>query len=119
MKFQGDIFVGSRKLVGHLNRGSLYNSTLLKFYYQKTNSHGGNIFPQVRISSLENLPIKIATTDFQDLIEKLVDKILTAKESDPKADTSALETKCDQLVYQLYGLTEAEIKIVEGVNDGK
>ena len=35
------------------------------------------------------------------------------------ADTSALKTECDLLVYQLYGLTEAEIKIVEGANNGK
>jgi adenine-specific DNA-methyltransferase len=30
-----------------------------------------------------------------------------------KADTTALESEIDQLVYQLYGLTEEEIKIVE------
>ena len=30
------------------------------------------------------------------------------------ADTSELEKECDRLVYQLYGLTEEEIKIVEG-----
>ena len=41
-------------------------------------------------------------------------KILIAKKSDPKADTTALEKEIDQLVYQLYGLTEEEIKIVEG-----
>lgn len=31
-----------------------------------------------------------------------------------QADTSKLEGKIDQLVYELYGLTEEEIKIVEG-----
>ena len=35
------------------------------------------------------------------------------KKSDQKADTTALEKAIDQLVYQLYGLTEEEIKIVE------
>ena len=39
-------------------------------------------------------------------------KILIAKKSDPKADTTALEKEIDQLVYQLYGLTEEEIKTV-------
>ena len=34
--------------------------------------------------------------------------------ADPQADTSKLEAEIDQLVYQLYGLTEEEIKIVEG-----
>jgi|GEM_PF-1081104 len=32
----------------------------------------------------------------------------------PQADTSQLEREIDQLVYQLYGLTEEEIRIVEG-----
>ena len=44
----------------------------------------------------------------------LVDKILAAKEVSPDADTSAEESKIDTLVYELYGLTEDEIKIVEG-----
>jgi len=30
------------------------------------------------------------------------------------ADTSALEKEIDRLVYELYGLTEEEIQIVEG-----
>jgi len=36
------------------------------------------------------------------------------KSADPQADTSPLEGEIDQLVYQLYGLTEDEVKIVEG-----
>ncbi len=43
----------------------------------------------------------------------LVDKILTAKAQDPNADTSKLEAKIDQLVYQLYNLTDDEITIIE------
>jgi hypothetical protein len=40
-------------------------------------------------------------------------QILAAKQKDPNADTSALERQIDQMVYNLYGLTEDEIKIVE------
>ena len=47
-------------------------------------------------------------------IEKLVNLVLSAKKADPAADTSALEEEIDRLVYELYGLTEEEIKIVEG-----
>ncbi len=43
----------------------------------------------------------------------LVDQILAAKQKDPNAKTSALERQIDQMVYNLYGLTEDEIKIVE------
>lgn len=90
----------------------LFNSTLFKFYYRKTNSQGGDIFPQVRISSVENLPIKIADTKTQEKIETLVDQIMTKKLNDPSADTSAIENKIDELVYKLYDLTADEIKTI-------
>jgi hypothetical protein len=47
-------------------------------------------------------------------IEALVDKILSAKKSNPQADTSQWEREIDRLVYKLYDLTEEEIGIVEG-----
>jgi type II restriction/modification system DNA methylase subunit YeeA len=60
------------------------------------------------------LPIKEPTEIEELLLEKIVNQILTAKKLDPKADTTALETEIDQLVYQLYELTAEEIKIIEG-----
>ncbi|REK00052.1 MAG: class I SAM-dependent DNA methyltransferase [Bacteroidetes bacterium] len=91
----------------------LFNSTLFKFYYRKTNSQGGDIFPQVRISSVKNLPIKLADTKTQEKIETLVDQILTKKAQDHSSDTTDLENKIDTLVYKLYDLTAEEIKTVE------
>jgi len=41
-------------------------------------------------------------------------RILTAKQANPAADTSALEREIDQQVYALYGLTPEESQIVEG-----
>jgi hypothetical protein len=99
----------------------LFNSKLFEFYYQITNSHSGNIFPQVRISSIENLPIKLVDKYSQDEIDKFVKRILViTKEKDypenPKkqAKVKALEREIDQLVYKLYSLTEDEIAIIEG-----
>ena len=45
---------------------------------------------------------------------RMTRKGLAAKRKDPDADTSALERQIDQMVYKFYGLTEEEIKIVEG-----
>jgi adenine-specific DNA-methyltransferase len=42
-----------------------------------------------------------------------VDSINELKKQPPPADTSALEAEIDQMVYQLYGLTEEEIGIIE------
>jgi len=86
---------------------------LFKFYYQKTNSQGGDIFPQVRISSVENLPIKLAGSKTQETIETLVNQILAKKSEDNSADTSELEKEIDNLVYKLYQLRYNEVKIID------
>ena len=40
-------------------------------------------------------------------------QILSLKQENSKVDTSILEKEIDQMVYQLYDLTENEIAIVE------
>ena len=45
-------------------------------------------------------------------IEELVNLVLIGKQKD--LDTALLESEIDRFVYQLYGLTEEEIRIVEG-----
>jgi adenine-specific DNA-methyltransferase len=42
--------------------------------------------------------------------------ISLAKRINSQADTSDLEAQIDALVYELYGLTEEEIAVVEGHN---
>ena len=49
----------------------------------------------------------------QPLIQ-LVEKILAQKRADPKADTQVFEDEIDRLVFDLYGLTEAERAVVLG-----
>ena len=43
----------------------------------------------------------------------MVEKIVTVKERDSSADTTAWEREIDHLVYKLYGLTPEEITLVE------
>ena len=52
----------------------------------------------------------------RDRIVNVVNLILAAKQSDPQADTSALEKEIDNLVYQLYELTPDEIALIEQAN---
>ena len=96
--------VDLRYLLGVMN--SKYASVLL------TNLRGGDyhIYPE----HIRNIPIPSATPDQQKPIIALVDKILAAKKANPQADTSKEEAEIDRLVYRLYGLTEDEIKVVEG-----
>lgn len=96
---------------------AILNSQLIKYFWRISFSDFKNSFPQVTIFSLKQIPIHIinGTNDskFKDRIIKNVNSILQAKDKDPNTDTTALESEIDLLVYQLYGLTEEEIKIVE------
>ncbi|GAA7843735.1 hypothetical protein HpMS32_07580 [Helicobacter pylori] len=65
---------------------------------------------------IERLPIPQITPQNQELARKITDcaeAILEIKEKDPKANTQGLEKEIDALVYQLYHLTDEEIKIIE------
>ena len=46
-------------------------------------------------------------------IENIVDQIISVKCKNPEAETSSLEAEIDQIVYDLYGLTEEEVRIIE------
>lgn len=63
---------------------------------------------------VKEFPIPVVVPERQAEIIKLVDEILAAKAANPDTDTSNLENEIDKLVYDLYGLDEDEIAIVEG-----
>ena len=92
-------------LLGVIN--SKYANVLLDMIRGK-----GNI--DVNPEYIRNIPIPSATKEQQRPIIDLVDKILVAKNENPQADTSEMEKEIDRLVYELYGLTEEEVKVVEG-----
>jgi hypothetical protein len=90
------------------------NSKLLTYFYRLLSMEVNRALAQIKPTILKDLPIKLDNKKIVIQIESIVDQILTAKQSNPNADTTILEQQIDQLVYELYGLTEAEIKIVEG-----
>ena len=92
---------------------ALLNSKYLRSVYEKNVRESGRVFPQVKLEKLKPLPIIIPTQQQQQSIVFLVNQILTAKKSNPQADTSDIEANLDKLVYELYELTDEEISIVE------
>ncbi len=91
----------------------LLNSTLIEFWLKNKGKMQGNNF-QLDKEPLIDIPlIEIPKPDQQAIIE-IVNQILALKKENPTADTTDLEAKIDQLIYQLYELTEEEIAIVEG-----
>lgn len=51
--------------------------------------------------------------DGDEKIAGYVDRILAAKQADATADTSALEHEIDCRLYEIYGLTNGEVKVVD------
>jgi hypothetical protein len=103
----------------------------LNYYYQKIVPEVGRTFAQVKTVNLKQLPIR--TIDFsspaekaqQDKLVALVESMLelqkkyhnTRMEQDKELyerQIKMVDTQIDRLVYDLYGLTEGEIKVVEG-----
>ena len=67
-------------------------------------------------SNAEKLDIdRNLVEEFIDDVNRIVEAIL--KNKGMKEDTSLLEKKLDFIVYQLYGLTDEEIAIIEGKNE--
>ncbi|MCQ2805288.1 class I SAM-dependent DNA methyltransferase [Helicobacter pylori] len=96
----------------------MLHSKLITFAF-KTFYAGGGLGEsgyRYKKAFIERLPIPQITEKNQELARKITDgakAILEAKEKDPKANTQRLEKEIDALVYQLYHLTDEEIKIIE------
>lgn len=95
--------VSLKYLLGIIN--SKYADILL------TDQRGGDyhIYPE----HIRNIPIPAADIQQQQSIVNLVDQILAAKAANPAADTSVLESEIDRMVYNIYNITEDEIKVIE------
>ena len=110
----------------------LLNSRVLNWYYQKIiNPEQGEALAQVKRGHIAQLPIR--TIDFSDPTEKaqhdklvaLVENMLEQQKKYHDArmerdkelyerQIKMVDAQIDRLVYELYGLTEEEVKVVEG-----
>lgn len=93
---------------------ALLNSKLMGYYFVNKFSERDDVFPKAKIGQCRQLPIIKCERKIQLPLINLVNNILKSKSKDLLSDTSDLEAQIDQLVYDLYGLTEEEVAIVEG-----
>ncbi len=109
----------------------LVNSQLLGFVYEIMNPEKGEALAEVKKQHVSQLPIR--TINFKDKADKarhdkmvkLIERMLELNKKLPEVKTpterekmerqiAATDREIDELVYELYGLTEEEIAIVEG-----
>ncbi|GAA7759082.1 class I SAM-dependent DNA methyltransferase [Helicobacter pylori] len=108
-----NIITGDKTEIKYIT--ALLNSQCIYFAMRKFYM-GGGIEGELKTNNLEKIPIPKITPQNQKLAHKITDcakQILTLKEKDPKANTQKLEKEIDALVYELYNLTDEEIKIIE------
>ena len=109
----------------------ILNSRLISWFYVNTSMIAQkDDFPQVHISALRSITIasadKARHNRMVELVEamlKLHKDLLTAKTNHEKSliqrQIAATDKQIDQLVYELYDLTEKEIRIVEETTNGE
>ena len=114
-----NLFVGmSYNIITSKDNSSLFfilgiiNSKYAQDWFYSNAKHRGSGV-DVGVDKLRSFPIPDTTLIQQKPIIYLVEKVVKLKQSNPNTETTDLEHEIDQLVYQLYGLTEKEIAIIE------
>ncbi len=103
---------------------AILGSKLISFFIRNYFDEVNDAFPQIKVGQLKSLPIIIGDKKNQTEIIKHVDLLLELHEELIKANLqnkqeqikqriAHSEEKINELVYELYELTEEEIKIVE------
>ena len=112
---------------------ALLNSRVLHFVYRKTNPQKGKVFPEVRIYSLNNLPVPSLSTPARreqaERIGELADRAVAAATSLASAasprdrdvhgrELAAAREELDARMYRLFGLSAGQVAAVERFCDG-
>ncbi|HNR01722.1 MAG TPA: TaqI-like C-terminal specificity domain-containing protein [Anaerolineaceae bacterium] len=101
--------------------GSKFLGYYIKNYYDEMDKN----FPQIKVGQLASLPIPFPDQKMHAIIHLKVLHMLelhkqaksTPQEQEQlRREIESTDRQIDQLVYQLYGLTDEEIRIVEGSN---
>jgi hypothetical protein len=76
----------------------IINSKLCNYMYKLIINESGRVFPQVRLSNLRKIPIKVASKEKQSEVISLVDKALVSDDPDK------ILNEIDSIVFNLYGI---------------
>ena len=107
---------------------ALLNSKLLNWYYSVNFSNRSDLTVNISKTFLDELPIKACSELENQSLLHLVDKILllnkeskvllnrgTDREHEVKEQIDKAKIQIDKLIYKIYGLTDKEIRIVNGM----
>ena len=94
--------------------GAIFGSRLMKYYYRISGNIQDDEGSQMDNYAIARIPIPRAAPEIRAEFCRLFDQIVSAKRTNQKVDISEWKSEIDRRVYALYGLTAAEIRLVEG-----
>ncbi len=92
---------------------AILNSKLSEWYFLQIGTTTGMGTNRWKKYKIELLPIKVVSSEVENQLERLVNKIIDKKSENPSSDTSSIEDEIDTIVYSLYNLTADEISVIE------
>jgi len=127
--YDGRIVLNTLYVVGELQQVSteylagIVNSEVIRFWFKNRFVLTEKLFPYVRISQLERLPVKVrASKELDILVRRLSDLSTiicthgegrTDAQVDRLVELASLREKLDSLCYDIYGLSPSEIAAVK------
>ena len=114
------VFYSSTTIYGYIKRNeikssyksllAILNSKVMWYFLRNTGTtmRGGYFRYKTNYVKPFPMPSDEAIIAIEPILIPLVDKVLLAKKNNPQADTSAEEIEIDNIVFDLYGLTEEE-----------
>jgi type I restriction-modification system DNA methylase subunit/predicted type IV restriction endonuclease len=124
------VLVPTNKDVNLLFLLGVINSSLLNWYYHTLNPEVGEALAEVKKTNVARLPIKLLLPTDKNLNTRIVSLVSSMLELNKKLrrvkteqektiiyrQIDSTDRRIDELVYELYGLTDEEIRIVESAN---
>lgn len=96
----------------------IFNSKLATyFHFNFSPKATKGSFPKILVQDVKDFPLPFMNKDADQIISSLVVKVLQSKDKDINADTSASEHSIDRKVYELYGLTNSEVRMIDPLED--
>ena len=96
---------------------AILNSKAVSFWFaHKFGKLQRGLFPQFKINELATFPIPKANRNTEEYLANLAKTIIEKKKGNSHADSDKEDDEINKIVYDLFGLTEVDVKTIENNN---
>lgn len=92
---------------------AVLGSKLMTFYFRYSSNEFDALFPKIKIGEFKELPVPLKIKEFNSRVENYVEQVFHSKKQNDIMKVEENINKIDQIIYEIYELTEEEISLVE------